>query len=133
MVESFLKDSKLDLAHAQATSDVTTLTGTVFDMSGFDGCVAWVRVATVNAANILSLYEGDASDGSDGAAISGATSTAGHDSDVAKVECLRPLHRYMHARLARGTATVAGDMYFLRTGPKVKPITNADATVVTGP
>lgn len=110
--------------------------GTTLDMQGFDGVmfIGAVGVLTATAVTALLAQGGAASDGSDKAAIAGATvSFADSDDDkAAVVDVYRPLDRYVTPTLSRGTANaVIQGVFAIQYSASKKP-TAADAATIVG-
>jgi hypothetical protein len=84
--------------------------GTVLDMSGFDGVLFVLPVGTITDGGVvLKAQQGAVSDGSDAADLAGTATTLANtdDGDVAILDLYRPTARYVRAVAVRGGATGA--------------------------
>lgn len=98
-------------ATAAGTTDVN---GTVIDMAGYEAALGIVALgaATDTGTLILKAQTGDASDGSDMADITGATTTVvtesggNLDNKYVALEVHKPLKQYLRFVIDRGTANI---------------------------
>jgi hypothetical protein len=104
---------------------VTTINGTVIDMSGFEGVlfIANFGVITAGALTSIKVQQGTASDGSDMADLAGTGQTIA-DTDDEKVffaDVFRPTKRYVRLVVVRSTqnavVTAVAIQYHTRQAP----------------
>lgn len=105
------KATRVSNAVAAGTTDINT---TVLDMQGFES-VEWVAsfgALTATQVTLIKAQQGDLSDGSDAADITGAATAALADADSNKclrLEIVRPTKRYVRCVVDRGTANAVVD------------------------
>lgn len=111
------------------TSDNETATGTILDMSGFEG-VAFVAAASLGEAVSIDLkaQQGAASDMSDAADLAGtliAMDPAVGVNGVAILDVYRPAERYVRPALVVANATVPPftAIVALQYGARTMPVT----------
>lgn len=118
-------------ATAAGTSDIN---GSTLDMAGYDSVrfIALLGTLTATQVTLLKAQQGDASNLSDAADITGATTTAAGDSDGNKMlilDVVRPQKRYVRCVVDRGTANAVVDGVIAELyNARVEAIT-ADTTV----
>lgn len=120
-----MKNIKITLVEAGATSAGTELTSDSVDMEGFDGVMFVGKIATVNAGN----YGKAAQSSDDGVAdafsdIEGSKVVPGDDGDSFLIDVYKPQKRYVRCAVIRaGANTVTGDVYAIQYGPAKPPVT----------
>lgn len=136
MATNLISNTKIARVENAASAGTSTLTSDVVDVKHFDGCtfIALLGDVTDTAALELVVQHGDAADGSDAAdTTTSAAFTAGAsdaDNKLLAVEIIRPVKRYVRAKLVRGTANAVVDgIVAVVTDPHSVP-TTADATVI---
>lgn len=120
-----------------AAAGTSAINGTVLDMTGYDAVRGIALLGTLTSTQVTKLkaQQGDASDGSDMADISGAVTPAAADADSNKILILDVnresiTKQYVRFVVVRGTANAVldgliADRYQCRTLPQ----TQSDSTV----
>jgi len=128
------KNIKVTRALSGVAAGTGNQTGSVIDMSGFEGVqfVALFGALTPGQVTSLKAQQGNLADGSDMADLAGSAHAALADTDGNKclvTDIFRPQKRYVRAVVTRGTANAVIDgVIALQYSPRVKPATN-DSTV----
>lgn len=132
-----IEEEKIVVASGVTSTGTTTVTSDTVDCAGFDEVEveALLETATDGSVPTLTVLDGDASNGSDKAAITGATATttaASLSKQILAVTVIRPKKRYLTATLARATqaATVSGIIFRLRK-PKIVPVTQGSSVLAS--
>jgi hypothetical protein len=107
---------------AETASGTSAVAGTVLDMSGYEGVIFAVKVATANAGNYLNARDGSVS-GTVTTDLAGTKVVAGADGDVLVLDVNKPAKRYIRAYVVRTAATVLGSILSLRYGSRTPPET----------
>jgi len=134
---TLLENQKITRVLNGVAAGQTTQTSSVIDMKEFDSVTFIALLGDVDNTSALELVaqHGDAANGSDAADVETATVThtadaTDADNKVLAVEVVRPQHRYVRAKLVRGTADAVIDgIIAIQTGPMRMPVTH-DATTV---
>jgi hypothetical protein len=116
---------------AAGTDD--TIESSVIDMQGFDAVVFVVAIGAITATGTaaVQVQQGDESDGSDMANLTGAAVNfaAADTTLLAAIEVVKPAKRYLQVNVTRATANVViNSAIAIQHGSAVKPVTNG-ATV----
>jgi len=121
-------------AGAAGTTDIE---GTVIDMAGFESVFTKVRMGaiTANAVTSIKMQQGDESDGSDMADLTGTKIDIADDDDgeIFGIDLVKPEKRYVRLYVDRATANaVVADADYTRYQPGKAPITQgAGVTIET--
>lgn len=112
-------------AGSSAANTTGTVSGNIYDLSGFEG-VVFLATITATATNNGLLAKG----GSATASMShlAGTWTTGHTTQL-ELEVYRPIHRYIQPNLVLGTSAAYGPIFAFGIGSKAVPASNA--TTVT--
>lgn len=119
-----LKNIKITLVEAGATSAGTELTSDSVDMEGFDGVMFVGSIATANAGN----YGKAAQSSDDGVAdafsdLEGSKNVPGTNGHSFLIDIYKPLKRYVRCAVIRaGANTVTGDIYAIQYCAAKAPI-----------
>lgn len=112
-------------AGAAGTSDVN---GSTVDMSGFEEVMAIVQFGAIVSGAVTSIkwQEGDASDMSDAADVTGTAQTiaATDDDKVFYIHVIKPRGRYGRVVIDRGTQNAECSAMYLLGGAKTLPVTH---------
>lgn len=118
-------------AGAAGTSDVN---GTTLDMANFEEVLVIVQFGAIvsGAATSIKWQEGDASNLSDAADVTGTSVTvADTDDDYVKtLRVLKPRKRYGRVVVDRGTQNATCSAVYVQSGARTLPVT--DGTNVSG-
>lgn len=134
MFLNLLKSCRIVRAKNAVAAGTTTQTSSTFDSQGATSVTAIGLIGTITATGVpaFKLQQGDASDGSDAADITGAT-VAYTDADsnkIALIECLKLTKRYVTVVCTRGTANAVLDgILLLFMGNRTEP-QSSETTVV---
>lgn len=141
-MKSFYENEKIERLINGAVAGTGTTNGDVLDTQGFDTVTFVAPLGAIDATGTVTLkiQQGDESDGSDMADLSGATASAdaSDDNKLLCVEIYRPRERYLRPVLTRGVANsvIDGAIAILRD-PQDIPVTRssdeADYTIVAAP
>ena len=104
----------------QASGDTAIVTDVV-DMAGYREVVFIGSITTKNEANFVNLQEGSASD----TLADLAGTKAASNKTYFKVGLIRPLKRYVAAKITRGSATATGPVWAILFKSRAAPITSA--------
>ena len=133
-MSSFLQNIKVSSAldYASGTADRT---GTILDMSGYEGVICVVKLATVAAGGTTSFHmqQDTAVAMGSAAAISGTQKfiDGADDNDVIVYDVNLPRERYVRLYVNKdGSNACAESAIFIQYGPGYAPITNAVADSV---
>ena len=105
---------------AQDSGD-SAITTSVVDMAGYREVVFLGSITTKNAANFVNLQEGSDSD----TLADLAGTKAASNKTYFKVGLIRPLKRYVAAKITRGVATATGPVWAILFKARQAPITSA--------
>jgi hypothetical protein len=135
---NLLKDCKLTRVENAAAAAQTAVDTDVIDMAGFDSCTFIALLGDVDNTSVLTLtvQHGDLSNGSDMASTTVSTTHTADATDaddmVLAVEIMRPIKRYVRARLTRTTADAVVDGIFaIQSNSADAPVTH-DTTTILG-
>lgn len=117
-----IENLKIDVAAAAASSGTSDVDGSALDMAGYEGVLLFVYIGTANSGNYLQALHGNTNSPSD--TVEGSKVVTDSNGDVAVLEINRPKYRYIKPQVKRGSATVTGEVYAIRYGARVKPVTN---------
>jgi hypothetical protein len=121
---NLIKNTKLILAKAGQATGTSTITTDPIDTQGFDGVMIFGSIATVNAGNYAKARQGQVSDMSDGADLTGTKIVPGTNGNSFCIDLYKPTERYVDVQVVRaGATTVLGDIYALLYEAHKKPTT----------
>lgn len=124
---NFLRRNLVRRVSTATTSASTAFNAdTMLDMLGFDGVVFMARFNATSTDSWLLAQAGTAS-----TAVSDLAGTAVELTEVsAMLEIVKPLHRYIRARVVRATATTIGDIWAIQyRGSKWPEAATATGTI----
>jgi len=132
------KDVKVSTAitSAAGVADTADITGTILDMSNYEGVLMIVRFGVITGSAVTSIKaQQDAAAAMGGAAdLEGTSITVADDDDdqIFIIDLYRPRERYVRLYVDRGTqnAVVASAVY-IQYGPRKKPVSNNVTNKVT--
>lgn len=128
------KDTHISQIKAASTAATTGIESSTVDMQGFGAVTIFTTIATANAGNFMTASQGDESDGSDMATLEGSKVTAESDADVVAIEIIEPEKRYVEVDITRGASTAVGEIWAVKSQPRVMPTDWADEiTIVQSP
>lgn len=122
---SKIERDKIELGVAGASSDTSAVATAAIDMQGYEGIVAFARIATANAGNFLEASQCDTSGGTYKALV-GAKAVGGTNGDLVVVEVHKPKERFLKFTITRGAATVTGDLMIIRYGSRKEPVVSGN-------
>lgn len=141
VINSILKDTLIaEVAAPIALGSSIDQDTDTLDMQGYDGVIFITPITDSVATGVATLTakQGDASNGSDAAALTGAvaTGTSATNDDLNNklliVDVIKPTKRYVTATLTSATANIAyGNTLAIRYRSDEQPVT-ADASVQQG-
>ncbi len=117
---------------AVTAAGTTTIAGTIFDMSGFEGILWGVVFGTAATDNSVQAQQGAAANMSDAADLIGTLVTVGASDEFVWLDLYRPLERYVRCEAVRGTSTTIVWGFAFQYGPRNKPTDNAVAGTLAG-
>lgn len=113
------------MVKAAQGSGTDAITTDVVDMAGYREVVFLGSITTKNALNFVNLQEDSASNGATLADLAGTK--AASNKTYFKVGLVRPLKRYVAAKITRGSATATGPVWAILFKSRAAPITSAAA------
>lgn len=135
---NLVTDSKITRVENAAVAAQTAVDTDVLDMSGYDSVTFVALLGDVDNGSVLGLtiQHGDLANGSDQASTTAAATwtadATNADNKVLIVEAVRPIKRYVRARLTRTTANAALDgIVAIQTGPAYAPGTQGDTVIAS--
>ena len=117
------ENCKVLMVKAGQASGTEAITTDVVDMAGYREVVFLGSITTKNAANFVNLQEGSDSAGDTLADLAGTK--AASNKTYFKVGLVRPLKRYVAAKITRGSATATGPVWAILFKARQAPITSA--------
>lgn len=111
------------MVKAAQDSGTAAITTDVVDMAGYREVVFLGSITTKNAGNFVNLQEDSASNGATLADLAGTK--AASNKTYFKVGLVRPLKRYVAAKITRGVATATGPVWAILFKSRAAPITSA--------
>ena len=117
------ENCKVLMVKAGQESGTDAVTTDVVDMAGYREVVFLGSITTKNAANFVNLQEGSTS--ASLADLAGTKAASGKT--YFKVGLIRPLKRYVAAKITRGVATATGPVWAILFKARQAPITSAAA------
>ena len=117
------ENCKVLMVKAAQSAGTDAITTDVVDMAGYREVVFLGSITTKNAANFVNLQEGSASDTL--ADLAGTKAASGKT--YFKVGLIRPLKRYVAAKITRGSSTATGPVWAILFKARQAPITSAAA------
>lgn len=115
------ENCKVLMVKAAQNSGTDAITTDVVDMAGYREVVFLGSITTKNAANFVNLQEGSTS-----ASLADLAGTkAASNKTYFKVGLVRPLKRYVAAKITRGVATATGPVWAILFKARQAPITSA--------
>lgn len=126
MFINLLKSARVLNALNGAVAGTTTLTGSTIDTQGATSVTFIAPIGTITSTGVpnVKVQWGDASDGSDMADITGATTTYADTGSnlLACIEIVKPVKRYMRVVVTRTTANaVLGGCPCILLGNRTEP------------
>ncbi|WP_286952796.1 MULTISPECIES: hypothetical protein [Aminobacterium] len=117
------ENCKVMMVKAAQDSGTAAITTDVVDMAGYREVVFLGSITTKNAGNFVNLQEDSASNGATLADLAGTK--AASNKTYFKVGLVRPLKRYVAAKITRGVATATGPVWAILFKSRAAPITSA--------
>ena len=117
------ENCKVLMVKAGQSAGTDAVTTDVVDMAGYREVVFLGSITTKNAANFVNLQEGSTS--ASLADLAGTKAASGKT--YFKVGLIRPLKRYVAAKITRGVATATGPVWAILFKARQAPITSAAA------
>jgi len=117
------ENCKVLMVKAGQASGTDAITTDVVDMAGYREVVFLGSITTKNAANFVNLQEGSDSAGDTLADLAGTK--AASNKTYFKVGLIRPLKRYVAAKITRGSTTATGPVWAILFKARQAPITSA--------
>ena len=111
------------MVKAGQTSGTDAITTDVVDMAGYREVVFLGSITTKNSANFVNLQEGSTGD----TLADLAGTKAASNKTYFKVGLIRPLKRYVAAKITRGSATATGPVWAILFKARQGPVTSAAA------
>ena len=115
------ENCKVLMVKAGQASDTEAITTDVVDMAGYREVVFLGSITTKNSANFVNLQEGSTGD----TLADLAGTKAASNKTYFKVGLIRPLKRYVAAKITRGVATATGPVWAILFKARQAPITSA--------
>lgn len=115
------ENCKVLMVKAAQNSGTDAITTDVVDMAGYREVVFLGSITTKNALNFVNLQEGSASTSL--ADLAGTKAASGKT--YFKVGLVRPLKRYVAAKITRGSTTATGPVWAILFKSRAAPITSA--------
>lgn len=113
---------------AAGAAGATGIDGTTLDLSGFEEVLVAVQFGPIvsGAATSIKWQEGDASDLSDAADVTGTSQTVADDDDnkVKYIHVIKPRGRYGRVVVSRATQNATCSAIYLLGGAKTLPVTH---------
>lgn len=119
------ENCKVLMVKAAQDAGTDAITTDVVDMAGYREVVFIGSITTKNAGNFVNLQEDSASNGATLADLAGTK--AASNKTYFKVGLVRPLKRYVAAKITRGVATATGPVWAILFKSRAAPITSAAA------
>lgn len=119
------ENCKVMMVKAAQESGTEAIITDVVDMAGYREVVFLGSITTKNAGNFVKLQEDSASNGATLADLAGTK--AASNKTYFKVGLVRPLKRYVAAKITRGVATATGPVWAILFKARQAPITSAVA------
>jgi hypothetical protein len=117
------------------SSASTVLAGNAIDMSGYQGCLIIVKMATIEATAVTSIKAQTDTTSAFASAqdIEGSSMSIAADDDdqIFIIDVKNPPERYLRVYLTRGTAAAACSAVYVQYGPDTMPQTNDVTDEVT--
>lgn len=117
------------------SSASTVLAGEAIDMSGYQGCLIIVKMATIDATAVTSIkaQTDTAAAFASPQDITGSSLSIAADDDnqIFILDVKNPPERYLRVYLTRGTAAAACSAIYVQYGPGAMPQTNDVTDEVT--
>lgn len=115
------ENCKVLMVKAAQESGTDAITTDVVDMAGYREVVFLGSITTKNSANFVNLQEGSTS-----ASLADLAGTkAASNKTYFKVGLVRPLKRYVAAKITRGSTTATGPVWAILFKARQAPITSA--------
>lgn len=115
------ENCKVLMVKAAQNSGTDAITTDVVDMAGYREVVFLGSITTKNALNFVNLQEGSAST----SLADLAGTKAASNKTYFKVGLVRPLKRYVAAKITRGSTTATGPVWAILFKSRAAPITSA--------
>lgn len=111
----------------------SAISGTILDMSGYEGVLVLVRMGAITSAAVTSIKMQQDTAVAMGAAadLLGTSQTIADDDDneIFVIDLFRPQERYVRVYVTRGTQdAVIASAEYIQYGPKAAPVTQASGT-----
>lgn len=124
---------KLDTASAYATAATSSVTGTGYDCSGYEGILFYVKVGTAAADNYLKAqYSSDDASTDAYSDIEDSGVEVGASDEGIWLEVKNPIKKWVKPVLLRGTSSTADPIIAIRGGARALPIDNTTAGTIHG-
>ena len=115
------ENCKVLMVKAAQESSTDAIVTDVVDMAGYREVVFLGSITTKNAANFVNLQEGSTGD----TLADLAGTKAASNKTYFKVGLIRPLKRYVAAKITRGSTTATGPVWAILFKARQAPITSA--------
>jgi hypothetical protein len=129
---NLLKNVKISRSHNAVVAGTSNQDGTnIIDMAGFEGCLFVAALGTATTGHLTSIVVQGSPNSDMSSAVTYTTSQTTNAIDAASnklivTDIFRPAHRYIRARINRGTANCVIDgCIAIQYGAKVSPPTQA--------
>lgn len=129
----FSNANKLDFASSYTTAATTTINGTGYDCSNYEGIIFYTRVGTAATGNTL-VAQASSDDASTDAYsdLEGTSVGVGASDEQIWLEIKRPVKKWVRPTLLRGTSTTADPIIAIRYGARSLPVDNTTAGTIHG-
>jgi len=117
------ENCKVLMVKAGQASGTDPIVTDVVDMAGYREVVFIGSITTKNALNFVNLQEDSAANGATLADLKGTK--AASNKTYFKVGLIRPLKRYVAAKITRGSTTATGPVWAILFKARQAPITSA--------
>jgi len=117
------ENCKVLMVKAAQESSTDAIVTELVDMAGYREVVFLGSITTKHAGNFVNLQEGAASNGSGLADLAGTKCAS--NKTYFKLGLIRPLKRYVAAKITRGSTTATGPVWAILFKSRAAPITSA--------
>jgi len=121
----FLDDCKIT-AEAPTATGTSTITSAAYDMAGFTGVAAFVRLGTPAANNDIRVQQATTSGGSYND-LAGTKVTHATNNQL-MVDVYKPQKQFIKISVARGTSTTIDALVVVQYGARNRPVTQPAAS-----
>lgn len=131
--DHFSNQNKLDMASTYATAATSSVTGTGYDCSNYEGIIFYSRFGTAAADNTLKAQQSSDDASTDAYSdLEDSSVEVGASDEQVWLEVRRPVKKWVKPIGLRGTSSTMDPIIAIRYGARSLPVDNTTAGTIHG-